>query len=61
MWETIREAFSNEKIISRIYRLHKDIFSVKQIRKPLSEHRASLKGLWEELSVDQPLFVGIDI
>lgn len=44
MWETIREAYSNEKIISRIYRLHKDIFSVKQTRKPLSEHHASLKG-----------------
>ena len=61
MWKTVREAYSKEKKISRIYQLHKDIFRVKQTRKLLSEHHASLKGLWEELSVDQQLFVDIDI
>ena len=36
-------------------------FSAKQNRKPLSEHYAFLKGIWEELNVYQPLSDDIEV
>lgn len=61
IWDAFRDASSQEKNILRIHHLYEEIFGTKQNGKPLSEHYASLKGIWEELNVYQPLSADIQV
>ncbi|XP_043710586.1 uncharacterized protein LOC122659549 [Telopea speciosissima] len=55
VWEELKESYSQDTNLCRIYDLYKKFFSFKQDGKSLGEYYSSLKGMWEELNVYQPI------
>ncbi|XP_043697036.1 uncharacterized protein LOC122647788 [Telopea speciosissima] len=55
VWEELRESYSQDTYLSWIYDLYEKFFSLKQEGKSLGKYYNSLKGMWEELNVYQPI------
>lgn len=56
IWDALREMYSHEKNITRVYELYENLFSRDR---SLSDYYATLKGMWEELNIYQPLSADI--
>ena len=61
IWDAVKEVYSQEKNTSRIHQLYEHIFGAEQNEKPLSEHYAFQKEMWEEWNVYKPLFADIEV
>ena len=54
LWESVRDMYSQQNNVSRIYQLKKNISETKQGDKPFVEYMGILKTMWDELSHYQP-------
>ncbi|KAF9589938.1 hypothetical protein IFM89_029554 [Coptis chinensis] len=54
VWSSLKEMYSQENDISRIYDLFESLFKTKQGDQPIDEYYSTMKGLWEELLLYQP-------
>ncbi|XP_058111131.1 uncharacterized protein LOC131254143 [Magnolia sinica] len=50
IWDTVHELYSDAHNMSRIFQLEKEIASLQQNDKSLTEYYAKLRSLWEELA-----------
>ena len=55
IWDTLKELYSSEQNLPRIYQLCQDLFSLQQGDRSVEEYFSTLKGMWDELNVYQPL------
>ncbi|XP_043693371.1 uncharacterized protein LOC122643864 [Telopea speciosissima] len=55
VWNELKESYSQDTNLSRIYDVYERFFSFKQDGKSLGEYYSSLKGMWEELNVYHPI------
>ena len=55
VWNDLQESFSQDTNLSRVYDLYERLFNCKQGDRSIAEFYSSLKGIWEELNVHQPL------
>ncbi|XP_043687731.1 uncharacterized protein LOC122638944 [Telopea speciosissima] len=60
VWNDLRESFSQERNISRMYDLYEKLFNFQQGDETLNEYCASYKGMVEELQIHQPLTTNLD-
>ncbi|XP_042502356.1 uncharacterized protein LOC122079725 [Macadamia integrifolia] len=60
VWNDLKETYSQEKNMTRIYDIYEKLFQFRQSDKPLSEYYSTFRGMVEELNVFQPLTVDID-
>ncbi|KAF9591837.1 hypothetical protein IFM89_008487 [Coptis chinensis] len=56
VWSSLKEMYSQENNISRIYDMFESLFKTKQGDQPYS----TMKGLWEELLLYQPFTVNLE-
>ncbi|KAL5709075.1 hypothetical protein ACHQM5_019801 [Ranunculus cassubicifolius] len=60
VWSSLKEMYSHENNISRIYDLFEALFKTKQGDRPLDEYYSTMKGLWEELLLYQPFTIDLE-
>uniref|UniRef100_A0A5B6ZBA8 Retrotransposon gag domain-containing protein n=1 Tax=Davidia involucrata TaxID=16924 RepID=A0A5B6ZBA8_DAVIN len=61
IWGSLEEMYSQEHNVSRIYELFERLFNIQQGNRSLTEHYGTLKGLWEELMLYQPLSTNLEV
>uniref|UniRef100_A0A5B7BNP0 Retrotransposon Copia-like N-terminal domain-containing protein n=1 Tax=Davidia involucrata TaxID=16924 RepID=A0A5B7BNP0_DAVIN len=61
IWGSLEEMYSQEHNVSRIYELFERLFNIQQGNRSLTEHYGTLKGLWEELMLYQPLSTSLEV
>ncbi|KAL5705662.1 hypothetical protein ACHQM5_023937 [Ranunculus cassubicifolius] len=59
IWTALEEMYSQKTNVSRIYEIFETMFSTKPGDKPLHEHYAFLRSLWDELLIYQPISVDV--
>ncbi|KAF9612501.1 hypothetical protein IFM89_000423 [Coptis chinensis] len=60
VWSSLKEMYSQENNLSRIYDLFESLFKTKQGDQPIDEYYSTMKGLWEELLLYQPFTVNLE-
>ncbi|XP_042511652.1 uncharacterized protein LOC122086742 [Macadamia integrifolia] len=60
VWDDLRETYSQEKNMTRIYDIYEKLFWFFQSEKSLSEYYNTFRGMVEKLNVFQPLTTDID-
>ncbi|GAV77240.1 UBN2_3 domain-containing protein [Cephalotus follicularis] len=60
VWDDLKDTYSQDKNMNRVYDLYDKMFHLHQSGKPLHDYYSTFKGLAEELNVFQPLTNDID-
>ncbi|GAV80161.1 UBN2_3 domain-containing protein, partial [Cephalotus follicularis] len=60
VWDDLKDTYSQDKNMNRVYDLYDKMFHHRQSGKPLHDYYSTFKGLAEELNVFQPLTNDID-
>ncbi|GAV86712.1 UBN2_3 domain-containing protein, partial [Cephalotus follicularis] len=60
VWDDLKDNYSQDKNMNRVYDLYEKMFHLHQSGKPLQDYYNTFKGLAEELNVFQPLTNDID-
>ncbi|XP_057799090.1 uncharacterized protein LOC131014928 isoform X1 [Salvia miltiorrhiza] len=55
MWDTLRQMYSNDKNVSRVFELYEKLFSHTQSGQTVNDYFSTLKGLADEILVYHPL------
>ncbi|XP_070662475.1 uncharacterized protein [Malus domestica] len=53
-WETVKEMYSNQNNVARVFQLKKDISNLQQYGKPFVQLLGSMKSMWNELEMYRP-------
>ncbi|KAF9601145.1 hypothetical protein IFM89_017050 [Coptis chinensis] len=61
IWLSLQDSYSQEKNISRIYKIFEMLFATKQVGRPLAEDYSTFKGLREELILYQPFSGDVEV
>ncbi|KAF9600483.1 hypothetical protein IFM89_009932 [Coptis chinensis] len=60
VWSSLKEMYSQENNLSRIYDLFESLFKTKTGDQPIDEYYSTMKGLWEELLLYQPFTFNLE-
>ncbi|XP_042482289.1 uncharacterized protein LOC122062709 [Macadamia integrifolia] len=60
VWNDLKETYSQEKNMTRIYDIYEKLFQYRQSDKPLAGYYSAFRDIVEEFNVFQPLITDID-